>query len=188
MKYKLMAVAVCSALLLLGCSTSPKMIGDTTVPRTILIKNNELQLNGAGIREKYLVEVYVGALYLSGKTSDASQILSSESDKCITLSTLVYLSKETMQAGILNGIAKNVSDDEFESLQSDIDAFNAFFIDTEKNTMFQINFLASGETELLINQKKRGSVTGFTFQKALLSVWLGDKPPTDTIKKAMLNL
>ncbi len=188
MKYKLMAVAVCSALLLLGCSTSPKMIRDTTVPQTIFIKNNELQLNGAGIREKYLVEVYVGSLYLSGKSSDASQILSSQSDKCITLKTLVYLSKETMQAAILNGIVKNVSDDEFESLQGDVDTFNSFFIDTDKNTMFQINFLASGDTELLINQKKRGSVEGFAFQKALLSIWLGDKPPTETIKKAMLNL
>ena len=36
-----------------------------------------LVLNGAGLREKFWVDVYVGSLYLENKTSDVAGILSS---------------------------------------------------------------------------------------------------------------
>ena len=42
--------------------------------------NITLILNGAGLREKFFIDVYIGALYLQAKTPDARAILS---DECV---------------------------------------------------------------------------------------------------------
>ena len=40
--------------------------------------NTTLILNGAGLREKFFIDVYIGALYLQAKTPDAHAILSDD--------------------------------------------------------------------------------------------------------------
>ena len=43
---------------------SAKKIAGVDVPQTVTIENKNLVLNGAGIRKKLFIKVYVGALYL----------------------------------------------------------------------------------------------------------------------------
>jgi hypothetical protein len=162
-------------------------IHQVDVPETLKINGETLVLNGAGVRQKFLLDIYVGALYLAEKSSDAAKIMDSKSSKCMTLHLLQNLSKGTYAGNVENGIAKNVSEKELEALQHDIDTFNTFFADTKKGDLVMFTFLADGTSEFFINKKKMGSLKNKTFQQALLKVWLGEKPPTDEIKKAMLG-
>jgi chalcone isomerase-like protein len=50
-----------------------------------------------------------------------------------------------------------------------------------------IDLLPNGDTRVTINSEARGVVTGAEFQRALLKVWLGDKPADSDLKRAMLG-
>ncbi len=49
-------------------AVTAKTIDDVNVPETVQVQGEVLKLNGAGIREKFLLDIYVGALYLKKKT------------------------------------------------------------------------------------------------------------------------
>ncbi|MCX6195129.1 MAG: chalcone isomerase family protein, partial [Flavobacteriia bacterium] len=44
----------------------------------IKLAENNLVLNGGGLREKYFIDLYVGALFLQQKSKDASKILNAD--------------------------------------------------------------------------------------------------------------
>jgi len=157
------------------------------VPQTIKVNHETLLLNGAGIRHKFLLDIYVGALYLAEKSSDASQVISNKTSKCITLHLLQNLSEGTFASNIEIGIANNVSEKELEDLQPEITIFKSFFEDADKGSFVMFSFLDDDTTELFINQKKKGSLQGQAFQQALLKAWLGNVPADGGLKEAMMG-
>ena len=55
-------------------------------PNTVTIGSAETTLNGGGMRVKYWVlDLYVGALYLENKTSDANQIVMADENMVIRI-------------------------------------------------------------------------------------------------------
>ena len=51
-----------------------KQIGGIEMPNNLKIDNSELILNGAGLREKWFLDLYVGGLYLTKKMKHPSRI------------------------------------------------------------------------------------------------------------------
>jgi hypothetical protein len=47
--------------------------------------------------------------------------------------------------------------------------------------------LPRGDTRVWINDAQRGTVQGADFQRALLRVWLGNKPADTDLKQALLG-
>ena len=52
-----------------------KTVSGVTLPELKTIQGERLLLNGAGLREKLWIDLYVGGLYLATKTSDANEII-----------------------------------------------------------------------------------------------------------------
>ena len=72
-------LVVLSTLLLLSPLARSAELSGVFVDDVIAAKNGDtLVLNGVGLREKFWVDVYVGSLYLTGKTSNVADILSSQ--------------------------------------------------------------------------------------------------------------
>ena len=60
-------------------------ISGVTPAKSINISGESIQFNGAGLREKFFLDLYVGSLYLSNKTKDASTIINANETMAITL-------------------------------------------------------------------------------------------------------
>ena len=45
-------------------------VAGVTIPQTLELNSNTLKLNGAGLRRKFFMDLYVGSLYVETKTSD----------------------------------------------------------------------------------------------------------------------
>lgn len=60
-------IVVALALLLSPAMTLAKEVAGVTLPETITLGSKPLVLNGAGIRSKFFIKVYVGALYLPAR-------------------------------------------------------------------------------------------------------------------------
>ena len=166
-------------------------VGGVNIPESIVLQGSEttLQLNGAGIRKKFFVSVYVGALYLPVKNTDAETIISDDGPASVDMHILhSEVSKDKITAGWEDGLKANLDRSKLESLRPQLDQFNQMFGTLRKGDMIRIAYLPGTGTEVRINDERRGVVPGNDFFRALLKIWLGHSPVTKSLKKAMLGL
>jgi len=182
--------SICLTLFLLVSvqSASGREIAGVTVPESLTINNKVLVLNGAGIRKKFIIKVYVGSLYLTVKRSSVMEILDDPGAKRIVMNFLYKeVSADTLVKGWNEGFAENNSSQELLPLKDRIRQFNSFFVTVRKGDEIRLDYLPGEGTQVWINDTLRGSVPGEDFSRALLKIWLGPNPPDSNLKEAMLG-
>jgi hypothetical protein len=160
------------------------------VPEVAVFGSEDVQLvlNGAGVRKKFFIKVYVGALYLPKRLRNAAEILSLTGEKRVTMHFVhSKVSAEKMMDGWTNGFSANHSAEEMEELQERLDKFNTMFPTLHKGGMVRLDFIPSEGTQVWINNQMVGIIKGADFNRALLKVWLGEHPVDTDLKKGMLG-
>ena len=169
-------------------AAAAREIAGVAVPESATITNKVLVLNGAGIRKKLFIKVYVGALYLTMKRTTVGEILSDPGAKRIVMSFLYKeVSAEKLVAGWNEGFAGNNSAEGLKGLQERINQFNSLFTTVRKGDVVRLDYMPEKGTQVWINDTLKGSVPGEDFSKALLKIWLGPKPADAGLKDAMLG-
>jgi hypothetical protein len=133
-------------------------------------------------------DIYVGALYLPSKAATTAEALDMPGPKKVTM-TFLYkeVDREKLVNGWDEGFRQNQSAEAMAKLQERLQQFNGLFVTARKGDVFIFDFLADGSTRVTLNGEQTGSIPGADFQKALLTVWLGDKPADKDLKKGMLG-
>jgi len=146
-----------------------------------------LKLNGAGVRSKFFIKVYVAALYLPALNADAATLIRNPPANRV-LMHFVYgeVSKKKLNAGWSDGFEDNVTAEKFAELQPRLAQFSAMFDDMHEGDVVWLDYLPEEGTRVTINGTIKGTVAGADFNAALLSVWLGEDPVTSSLKKALL--
>lgn len=154
----------------------------------ITIANTKLSLNGAGIRSKFIFDIYVGGLYLQQPAKTTKAILSANGPKRVRMVFLYdEVSKEKLTNGWSEGFENNLSEAELSRLKSKITAFNGLFETVHKGDIIDLDYIPEKGTFVYYNSKPRGSIEGRAFNTALLKIWLGDEPADEALKEAMLG-
>lgn len=159
-----------------------------SIPGQVVLEGEKLSLNGAGVRTKFFFDIYVGALYLPHPVNRAEELLAKPSPARVSMDILYGdVDKEKLTKGWVSGFKKNQSKASFAALKDRLEAFNSMFSDVRKGDHLYFDFLKSGETDIVIKGQRVGSIRGADFQRALLAVWLGDKPADSDLKQVMLQ-
>jgi len=109
----------------------------------------ELRLNGAGVRTRFLFRVYVGALYLTKKTTAADVVINDTGAKRIALHMLRELSADQFVSALEEGLKNNHGADELAKLDPRIRQLRAVFdaVRTAKaGDVIDIDFLPGAGT------------------------------------------
>jgi hypothetical protein len=160
-----------------------------TMPASITAKGKALQLNGAGLREKLWLDLYVGALYVTTKSSDANKITNADEPMAIKMEMVSGLiTSEKMQGAIDEGMEKSTSGNAAQ-FSKEIEAFKAAFSDeiVEGNT-YEIIYIPG--TGIVVNKggKEVKSIPcDLAFKKAVFGIWLCDEPADENLKEGMLK-
>ncbi|MEN8760789.1 MAG: chalcone isomerase family protein [Thiogranum sp.] len=152
------------------------------------VGQQSLLLNGAGIRSKLFIKIYVGALFL-GKTSNSpAAILASTGAKSMQM-TMLYKEVEAKKItqGWNDGFEANLNDVELKALENRLSKFNALFPALRKGDIVRMDYSPDIGTELSINNRQLGRIEGADFFAALLKVWIGEHPADKTLKKGLLG-
>jgi hypothetical protein len=160
------------------------------IPDTFTFSNSEttLVLNGTGLREKFFLDIYIGALYLPAKTPDAGAILSDTGPASILMHILhSEISKEKIIGGWNEGLEKNIPQKELAAIGPQLKEFNSLFKTVREGDSMRIDYRPDTGTEVRINGEWRGAVEGNEFFRALLSIWLGEDPVSKSLKQEMLG-
>lgn len=168
--------------------SAQKTIGDVKVDAKLAIEGENLTLNGAGTREKFFMDMYVGSLYVTKKATDGNVISSANEAMAIKLNIVSGLiSSEKMISAINEGF-ENATGKKTAPLKTKIDKFKSFFKDKiSKKDIFIILYTPTDGVSVYKNGTKKGTIDGLDFKKALFGIWLGAKPADDDLKKGMLG-
>ena len=179
----------CLALLLTSSGLIAKEIGGVKLPDKMTVEGKDLVLNGAGLRKKFFIKVYAGGLYLGEKASDSSKILTGNDPAVIRLHFIYDGVSADKLTGAWNEGFTNATKGNTSSIQKEIDAFNAMFTDeAKKGDVYDIIYTPGKGVSLKINDTVKGEVAADeNFRKALLGIWLGEKPADKGLKKGMLG-
>lgn len=145
-----------------------------------------LLLNGAGIREKFFVDVYVAALYLPRKTDSAAAALDMKGRKRVAMHFLRAVDRSKIVDGWTAGFRANASTQTMTALTARLDDFNRMFGDVEKGQTLVFDYLPNQGTRVSVGGEQKGVVAGEDFFRALLAIWIGDRPVNGNLKKALL--
>jgi hypothetical protein len=159
------------------------------VDETAQVGGNALVLNGAGVRTKAIFKVYVAALYLAQKTSDATAVISDAGNKRVSMHFLRDLSAEKLLHAMDEGFEANNSAAEMTAVEPQMKAFRQLMTSAKavkEGDVILLDYTTAG-THVSLNGKVLGTVEGAVFNQALLRVWLGKEPVDASLKKAMLG-
>ena len=175
-------------LLLAGRSVTAREIAGVNVLPTVSMDNEVLVLNGAGIRQKFFIKVYVGALYLKAQRTAVNDVLNDPGAKRIVMSFLYKeVSTKKLVEGWNKGFTDNNKPEDLKLLQDRIDQFNALFNTVYKGDVIRLDYKPAEGTQVWINETLKGTVPGEDFFRAVLKIWLGPKPADENLKDAMLG-
>lgn len=163
-------------------------VGKVNLPDTINAGGSNLVLNGAGIRSKFGLKLYVAGLYLAQKSSSAQAVVNADNPMAIRIdiiSKLITSEKfqDTTREGFQNSTNGNIA-----PIKNKIDSFMAAFNDPFKEgDMFELVYVPAKGVEVFKNGSLKITVPGLDFKKALFGIWLGDKPAQKNLKEGMLG-
>jgi len=148
----------------------------------------EMALNGAGIRSKFFMDIYVGELYLEEPSTDVNAILASEGSRRIVMHFLYKeVGKDKIVDGWNDGFAGNSDPKQVEVLQPRIDRFNDMFVDMKAGDRILLDYVPGKGTVVTVSGEEKGVVEGKDFADALLLIWLGEKPVNKKLKRQLLS-
>jgi hypothetical protein len=155
------------------------------------VGNAELALNGAGLRKRAFFQVYAIGLYLPQKSTGAPAVLEQPGAKRVSIHMLRDVGAEAFTEALAEGIRANHSEAEAKALEpriKELAAIIAELKEAKKGMAISLDWQPPAGTVMTVNGTARGKpIAGEDFYRALLRIWIGDKPVQDDLKKALLG-
>jgi chalcone isomerase-like protein len=186
-KHSLLAAATL-ALVALGASAAE--VAGVKLDDKTQVESRELVLNGAGLRKRVIFNVYVIGLYLPEKKTDAAAALSVSGPKRAAIQMLRNVGADTFTEALVEGLRANSSEAEYKALEPRVKALSAIIAEigeAKKGMSIALDWTGTA-TQVVVNGKPAGKpIAGEEFYRALLRIWIGDKPVQDDLKKSLLG-
>ncbi|MBN2282254.1 MAG: chalcone isomerase family protein [Deltaproteobacteria bacterium] len=186
---KKVCVVVCLALCLIASPAVAADIAGIVMPETLTAGNAPLLLNGAGVRTKFFMDLYVGGLFLQEKSSDAEVIINADEPMAIRLHIISsMITSERMEEATREGF-ENATDGNTAPIQTEIENFISVFKEKiNVNDVYDLVYAPGSGVEAYKNETLIATIPGLEFKKALFGIWLCDKPAQKSLKKEMLGM
>lgn len=164
-------------------------VASVNIPVEQTLGDTTLVLNGAGLRQRFVFQVYVAALYVPQKTHNAQAILDSQSPQLLRLTLLRNITTKALTDALNDGLKANSTETQLAAMRHTIQDFEAFMQtggEGVSGDQVEIRF-NQGKVSVLFKGKSLGEVTDPHFSNALLKVWLGPQPAQESLKQALLG-
>lgn len=151
------------------------------------VGNAELALTGAGLRKRVFFQVYVIGLYVQDRKADP---IAQPGPKRVQIHMLRDVGAEQFMDALVEGINANHPEAQARALEPQVKQLGAIMgevKEAKKGMVIALDWNGR-QTQVLIDGKPAGApFQGEEFYRALLRIWLGDKPVQDDLKKALLG-
>lgn len=191
-----LACRLAKGLLLSALGTAPawaaREIAGVRFDDQLALGEQTLVLNGAGLRVKMIVKVYAVGLYVGHKDVTAAGLLDQAGAKSVRIVLLRDVVAEQLNEALVHGIVANVTPAEAAGLHARLEELEAAIMrggNVHKGNVVQIDYRPESGTRLSMGDKVLTvrDIPGDDFYRALLKIWLGDKPSDTSLRRDLLG-
>jgi len=154
----------------------------------VRIADTELALTGAGLRQRFIFDVYAMALYV--RDAKADPVLQPGA-KRVAIHMLRNVDADTFTQALVDGMRANHDEATMKALEpriGELSAVMASLKEARKGMAITLDWLPGSGTQMTVDGKPTGAaIAGEDFYRALLRIWLGPKPVQGDLKKALLG-
>ena len=155
------------------------------------LANQKLVLNGAGVRYRFVLKVYVAALYLPQKQDSLKDIMALPGPKRVAVTMLREISSDDLGQALLTGIRKNSTPDETRRFGLQLIRMGDIFgriPKLKKGESFFVDWVPGSGTVVMVDGKPVAEpIPDEAFYHAILKIWLGEDPADSNLKPALLG-
>ncbi len=171
--------------LLFSLTTRAASLAGVEAPDTAQVGGTALVLNGMGLREKVIIDVYVGSLYLPQKTSSADEAISADVPKRLSM-TFIYntVSKEQLIEAFDEGLSKDPAAD---AVRERFQQMYGMLATVHSSHEIRFDYVPGAGTTINVRGAEKGTIPGADFMQSLWRIYLGDAPPSGALKRGMLG-
>jgi hypothetical protein len=153
----------------------------------ITVNGQTLVLNGAGLRKKLFIKVYVGGLYIGAKNSNPQTITGTDSPRRMVMHFLYSVSKNQMCDAWNEGLEQNTKNPSAE-VKSGFNTLCSWMEPIPKGNRLVLTYVPGTGTTVEVNGKMKGTLPGKATADAILATWIGPDPaPGQDFKNAVLG-
>jgi hypothetical protein len=160
-----------------------------SIPPTIQLAGQTLQLNGAGLRTfTFLmvpIKIYVASLYTPTVIRSAATALEGSAPMEFDFTFLRAVGQDDVTKAWSSQFDQSVSYT-YPGYARDRDTFIGMFGPLQSMGVEQVQFVGTN-TVVFDQGTQKGSIPGRDFQKAFLSLWFGSKPVASDLQRALLG-
>lgn len=171
-------------------SPAPAEAGGVRYEPTVMVAGSTLQLNGLGIRYKF-VKVYTAGLYLAAKATTPEAALAAPGAKRIHIVMLRDIDGNELGKLFTRGMQDNAPKDEFIKAIPGTIRMGEIFATRRKlvsGDSFSVDYVPGTGTTVRVNGQPVGEVIREPeFYTSLLRIWLGKSPADPTLRDALLG-
>jgi hypothetical protein len=179
-------------LLLAGHPAAAAELAGIVVPEVVTAADGtRLALNGTGLRKRAFFRIYVIALYLPKKTRDPGEVLGLAGAKRVSIRMLRDVGANQFIEALNEGLRDNNGADALRLLEPRLAEFGALVRavgEAREGMQIELEWQPAAGTLVSVDGKPQGRpIAGEDFYRALLRIWLGDKPAQTDIRQGLLG-
>ncbi|WP_416395039.1 chalcone isomerase family protein [Allohahella sp. A8] len=159
---------------------APDIVGNQT----------DLVLNGFATRKfLFMVDVYVGSLYVERKSRDPRALMSANEHRVMQFDMLRDVRGRRIANAFYEGMQLNVSPEKINELEPQIGQLLTMFDQKlETGDTAIVEYVPDLGTRVVLAGEVKGVIPGKELFDAILSIWIGDYPVSETFKEGILGL
>lgn len=180
------AVALAAVLAASPLLAIAREVAGVDLADTVTVDGKPLQLNGAGVRKKLFIKVYVGALYLPTRSADGWAILEADQPRHVRMVFLRGVDLDSIMGAFRDGFRKNSKGPELPALEKELDRLGPVIGDVKERGEITVTY-APGAGTTVTGPKGSVTVQGKPFADAMFRNWIGRDPADGDLKKHMLG-
>lgn len=158
---------------------------------TVVVGDRTLQLNGLGLRGVAWIKAFVAGLYVAAPSRDPGQLMAMQGPKRLRLKLMLEAPSKELSKAIAKGVRRNES----PTVQSQLSERLAVFVGLvdglgtlRQGDALDLDFVPGVGAQLLRNGKPVGQpVAGEDFFRAILKIFIGERPVDQRMKEGMLR-
>ncbi len=172
----------------IGLAGHAREVGGINIPESMKAGGQKLVLNGAGVREKFFIDVYAVGLYLKGKKNNANQILGADEPMAIRMHIVSGLVTPDKMAKNVNESFKRSTGGNIAPIKDRKDKMiSVFRSGIKEGDIYDLVYIPGTGVKISKNGKVKQTIPGLDFKKALFGIWIASPPLSKDLKKALLG-
>lgn len=163
----------------------PEELAGQNFPAAVTFQGQPLALKGTGIKTHFFIKVLVAGFYTEKDAAEGAIL--DESAKRIEVAYFYPVPGKKLARETRERIRQNTTAQEYAKIEARINTMDDYFVDLRPGDRYVLTYVPAMGTFFTYNGKEQGLIEGRDFARALFSVWIGERPLSETLKTQLLG-